>query len=497
MSAVDTWRTWGDSTPTVSELDARRQRYALAWSFVDGTAFAPMWQRRGPFRDLKVYKATRMLYSHISAVVTFYGAHVYQGALATDGLRLPDGSRGAIPIDPQTGNDATNAALLRAVSAWWTRVNWQQAMSLRPTYASALGSVLTELIDDVDRHAVWPQLVWPGYVVDLALDPVGNVKAYATEYPITVTRAGREISGLYRKEVTGGADGAFRYYLDDRPWSDPEGHGDAEQENPYGFVPAVWDRHRLIDGDHGLSAFADTLPALLELNSLLSHGKDYQHKAFRAPVGVKGWSGPAQTVVGPGRDADPTALAESMGFIPLGDNGGIEQLSFDVGQTLEMLEWIKAGILESNPEATFYHQLREMSQLTGPAVERALGDATSRVTLARHGYDTQTIKLHQMAIAMSGYRLNSGAWGQTTPRDQVYRPFDLQSYTDGALDMTILARGVVPQTEAERLELLLEMERIETPSSWEALGLSAEDAAARIAERRAALLELGDMASGE
>lgn len=495
MSAgYEAWKAWGGASTIIDE-DAQRDAYfRLLWSLYTGRAFIGAWQREGVFRDYKVYKGTRQLYSHVSAVVNFYRAHVYLGTLPTDGKRLPDGSRGAIPIDPQAGSDEANNRLLAAVSAWWARVNWQQQMRLRPTYGAALGSGLTHMVDDIERHAVWPEFVWPGYVRDLVLDRAGNVKAYALEYPTTIMRDGKEESGRYRYEAD---KASFRYYFNDKPWSDPGGHGDAEQENPYGFVPAIWDRHTLIDGDYGLSAFGDTVDALLQLNSLLSHGKDYQHKAFRAPVGVKGWAGPvAPTSLGPGREASARELAESLGFIPLGDNGGIEQLSFDVGKTLEMVNDIKAGILEANPEASFYHQLREMSQLSGVAVARALGDATGRLTDARSSYDPNTVKLMQMAVAMCGYRLNSGAWGQTTPREQVFRPFDLQSYTDGDLDMAILDRPIIPDTPQEQMALMLDQRAIGLPletvlgdAGWDAAKI-AEAMAARDAERELSLTSL-------
>lgn len=489
-AARDAW-TGG---PADTSPESRAERYAVLWQLYRGEAFLPGWQqrRRGVFRDQRVYAGTRQIYSHVAAVVDFYAAHVYQGTLTTDGRRLPDGTRGAIPLDPQTGDEATDAALLAAVAAWWARTNWQEGMTLRPRYGAALGDVLTELVDDLARHAVWPRLVWPGHVVDLALDHVGNVKAYALEYLTTIGERGQEVTFRYRKEVDGAA---FRYYRDDRPWADADRHGDAVQPNPYGFVPAIWDRHINIGEPWGLSAIAGMRRPLVELNSVLSHAMDFQQKAFRAPILVRGSmsGGTLNPARGADGTIDPKKLAEQLGFWPIEKDGGIDQLSFDIGQTLAMLEFVKAGILEANPEASFYHDLREMSTLTGPAVERALGDAVSRVNQARAGYDAQSVKLFQMALAMAGYRLNRGDWENPTARDRVFEPFDLDSYTRGELDMVILGRPVVPMTQEEVQRMALEREQIRYADTWVELGRSSDDAEAIVKAREEAELRRMDI----
>lgn len=487
MSSVTAAReAWSESgASTMTDHQRRAEAYAVGWSLYRGDAFLPSWRtsKRGVFRDQRVYAGTRQIYSHVAAVVDFHAMHVYQGVLSTDGKPLPDGTRGAIPIDPQTGSPATDDRLLAAVAAWWSRCNWQEGMTLRPRYGAAIGDVLTELVDDPARHAVWPNLVWPGYVTDLVLDMVGNVKAYALEYPTTIEERGEEITIRYRKEVDARS---YRYYRDDKPWSDARRHGDAVQENPYGFVPAIWDRHTNVGEPWGMSAIEGMRRPLVELNSVLSHAMDFQQKAFRAPILVRGSmsGGTLNPARGADGTIDPKKLAETLGFWPIEKDGGIEQPQFDIGQTLAILEFVKTGILEANPEASFYHDLREMSQLTGPAVERALGDAVSRVNQARAGYDAQSVKLFQMAVAMSGYRLNAGDWEGVTERDRVFAPFGLESYTSGDLDMVILGRPVVPATEAERLEMALERERIQFRDTWVDLGLEETKADERVKARQ-------------
>ncbi|HVL23116.1 MAG TPA: hypothetical protein VM450_03480 [Thermomicrobiales bacterium] len=458
--------------------------YQTLWAMYTGDMFSPIWKQQNPAygRDL-LYSETRLMYSHVQSVGSFYETHVYLGNLSTDGKRLPDGSRGAIPLDPQTGADATDAQLLAAVATLWNRWNWQQGMSQRPLYGAILGVAFTELIDDPKRHAVWPKMIWPGYVVDLDLDLVGNVKSYALEYPVTMEIDGQEKTFRYRKEVDGAE---YRYFKDDKPWDHAAGHGDAVQPNPYGFVPAIWDQHRKVNGDRGLPAMAGTRQALDQLNSILSHAFDYQNKAFGAPIGVRGGAG--------GGDKTTKQGPKWLNMIGLEMGGGFEFVPFDIGKTLEIVEWMKTGITEANPEARFYHELRSMSQLTGPAAEIALGDATNRVKQARKGYDPQSVKLFQMAVAMCGFRLNTTKdWTNPTKRDAAFAPYDLSSYVNGDLDMTILGRGVIEQTEKERLELERMRQEITTVAGLVATGMDETDAKARIAEQEATALRRADI----
>jgi hypothetical protein len=57
-------------------------------------------------------------------------------------------------------------------------------------------------------------------------------------------------------------------------------------------------------------------------------------------------------VIGPEKLSDPSKLAENLGSYPVDNDGDIEQLQFDIGQTFQILDFVKAGILEENPEAS-------------------------------------------------------------------------------------------------------------------------------------------------
>jgi hypothetical protein len=91
-----------------------------------------------------------------------------------------------------------------------------------------------------------------------------------------------------------------------------------------------------------------------------------------------------------------------------------------------------------------------MSQVTGPAAQRLVGDVASRVTKASAVYDAQSIKLFQMALAIGGMRANDGAWGGSLTAQQAkFTPFDLESYAAGKLKMDIVPRPLLSPTKLE------------------------------------------------
>lgn len=518
MAIATGWRAGVDTYrfgPVPPEWDSVQRDYILRWALYTGELFDTMLRGSAVGDDTEIYRNTKLLWKHHEAVVDFYAGVIYYGALSTDGQPLPDDVPNAIPFVPQTPTPDRNQALTLAYSELFSAWNWQQQMSLRPMYAAALADCLTELVDDTERRFVYPQIVWPGYVKDIEIDYVGNVRRYVLEYRVTEKRADGTTGDtyLYRKEVD---KEMFRHYRDDKLTR--------EYENVYGFVPAIWDRHRIGAPGRvrGRSATDGTRQALMQLNSLLGHAIDFQHKAFWVPMMVSGRFGPSA----PGSDkqvdlgAPPSGVsfAELFKWVPVPEGAQLLQPTFDIGKTREMVEEVRKGVLDENPEARFYQQLREMQQVTAPGAERLMGDVKNRVDLVRAGMDPNTVKLFQMAISMCGFRAHDTSqdgWlrpGQRLDRRRmVFVPFDLQSYDRGELDMVIRPRPIVLPTEMERMEvervkieIAAAKERLMLASSFEELGypletprpdgkpVTAEAMAAERQEQFATALNRGD-----
>ncbi|HEY8743914.1 MAG TPA: hypothetical protein VIU62_12485, partial [Chloroflexota bacterium] len=147
--------------------------------------------------------------------------------------------------------------------------------------------------------------------------------------------------------------------------------------------------------------------------------------------------------------------------------GHVESLAgnLPLRDTLAYIQQLIGEIEQDHPELTLYKELRAMSQVTGPAASRLVGDAAGLIAEAAANYDQQLIKLFQMGVAIAGWRLNNGDWGLTDRQREKFAPFDLDSYIRGDLDFFISPRPLVPQTrreqlDAERAELALQADRL-------------------------------------
>jgi hypothetical protein len=418
MAAIEAWRRYGETA--IIEADQQEQRYALLGTFYLGTwRNDPRWPSRAIAAD--VYRNTRQIVKATGAIVDCYEQLVWQGDLSTDGEPLPDGSRGAIPIDPQTGKKTTDKALLKAFHTTFQMWNWRESMSLVPKTAAIFGDVLVEIVDDYAHGSTAPNIIYPGYVPPngLELDHNGNIKALAIEYEVIIeesTAFGRDVkadSYVYRKEIT---PEAFYYYKDGKLF-DYDGLPSV-QRNPYGFVPACWFRHeRQVGSNRGMGAYERTLTQSVEINSLLSSALDYQRKQFGAPIGIKGSSPvvrPGRTMTMPGglevtvgtTDADVDEarrqMAEDINLIGMDATGEFVTIALDIGKTRELVEELKDGLVSENPEAEYAKRMAEIANPTSPGVRMALAPIDARVRAARRNHDTQMIKLLQMNTTMMG-----------------------------------------------------------------------------------------------
>lgn len=470
-AAMNGWLNPG-SAPSV---DPASGRYDALYHFWEGSWRASNMFADQRLKDRPLYKNTRQLWRQADAVVALYAQFVYAGnSLSTDGNPLSDGTRGAIPIDAQAGgtpDSPENQALRNAIAEWWTMTNYRQFMSMRPKFGAILGDVLTELVEDQARGVVMPQLVWPGYVTYLQLDMRGNVQAYSVEWDVDIPE--RTLFGQrqeaqsyrYRKDVN---RDAFYFYRDDRL--------ERQVPNPYGFVPAVWDRHEIVFGDRGLSAIDKTYQQAVELNSVLSNALDYQSRQFGAPIGVKGAAlsnrnNPLKVNRGASTGDplhDAAMVAQKLGLLPMTDNGDFVTANFDPGKVIDLMTFIRDSMQAENPEGSFSQHILEMTQVTAPGIERALGPIIGRVKDARKNYDTQTVKLIQMALSMIGWRVNTGGYDPLViaarrGRYEKFRPYTLDAFGRGLMDFIIPDREVIPDTIDERIARQVQIEQL----TWE------------------------------
>lgn len=339
-------------------------------------------------------------------------------------------------------------------------------------YGGATGSCLVEIVDNVERGKVTTAVRWPGLLADkakddgpsLVLDDVGNVKFYALEYEAT-DETGE--SYTYRKEVS---QEVFIEYRDEKVTS--------EEENPYGFVPAVWCKHIDegwgVDGEglYGAPAISGSIGKIDELNGLASHTHDHIDLLIDSPGiissdGGLGRIGEQASVIKTARTAAVDEFATSGAtsafrtlrrllmhgpkgttWVPLTGNLQPEQV-------VPAMDHLLTEIEHDFPELGMYQELRKMSEVTGPGAARMMGDVYSRVLEVSSNYDTQSIKLFQMTAAIGGFRFkeNREGWRARTEAQAKFSPFDLDSYARGELNMAIMPRPLIPMTEDDTITL--------------------------------------------
>jgi hypothetical protein len=378
--------------------------------------------------------------------VDFYAGAMYPGVLSEDGQDLPDGVQSAIPF-----SEDTSPQIKTAVAQLWQWNNWQEKMQVEIVYAAALGDCLVEIVDYLDQGKVCFEIPWPGYIYDIDLDHAGNVKSYTLEYGAYSEDEG----GFYRyKKIVD--QQYFQYFKNDEPYD--YGNGSVLL-NPYGFTPAVWFRHNSTGGDRGSPAIAGSMPLIDELNGQASLTHDQVRKVVGAPW-IMWATGSIQNLFNqPSRDttndfATSTPSDQENVLLLKGPQGGrIDSLAgqLDIPGAYAVVEKLLAQVEKNHPELTMYEQLRSMSQVTGPAAQRLVGDVETRVSKAQANYDRGNVALFAMATAIAGFRANSGDWGSDlTNQQKKFLPFNLTSYERGDLDMTIMPRPLLTPTKLEK-----------------------------------------------
>lgn len=457
--------------------------YQLLWAYYNNSMFdrtarflntgwTGSWQnnRYNPsFNNWQLYKSNynlyrniRMIYNPVWRLVNFYSGQIYPGVLSEDGDALPDGIPLAIPFSQDT-----DPYLKDAIAQFWQWSGWQAKKSVFVKYGAALGSVLIEVIDDVAHGKVIADIPWPGFVRDLQLDAAGNVKRYSLQYSVWNQDDG---SYIYRKDVD---QDSIRYYKDDEEF-DYYGNG-AIVENPYGFVPAVWCKHADVGGDHGSPAMSGSFGKIDELNSIVSHVHDQMHKVIGAPLMISA-DGAINNLFGnktrgqTNEFEKPAQEQENVLMLKAPPGSTVSPLAGDLSlaDAAVHIDRLIGEIEKDHPELTYYEQMRNMSQVTGPAAQRLAGDVASRLVDAQAMYDQASMRIFQMAVAMGGMRANSGAWGALSRQQQKFTPFDLQSYQRGDLDMAIMPRPLMMPTKMEVAQ--------EKQAFWTGVGVAVQQA---------------------
>ncbi len=427
-----------DPSGSLSVRNDRRDTYNQMLAYYNNTAFDDVSKWARYKLKYNLYQYTRNIFNPVARVVDFYVDHVYPGVLSIDGKELPNGVQSAIPLSHDT-----DTKLAQAIGETWKNSNWQSKSGLMVKFGGLTGNCLIEVVDDLVLGQVRYKPIWSGHVAAFEVNDSGDLDAYVLEYE-AIDRTTGEIY-LFGKEVQAG----FIAYYKNRQLN-------YVVENPYGFVPAVWVLHDDFGSDFGIPAIGNSRGKIDEVNSLASHTSDHIHKQIDSPRVL--WS---TGVVKPlfAQDTDDPAY-DGTGY---GDSrrevlmlkgpkeGHTETLvgTLDAATIVPIIREMLDEIRRDYPEITMYEMLRKMSQVTGPAASKMMGDVDNKLRRPAANYDNASVKLFAMGVGISGFRANSGAWGpisSLSKGQQKFLEFGLGVYYKGELQATILPRPLVTES---------------------------------------------------
>ena len=460
-AAMDAWR---DPASVGGQQEDYSDLYSLLWAYYldkSGVVYADSRLSSLKAQGRALYTYTRLIYNPVPQIVDFYVDHLFPHVPEIVTIGRGSGATRialATPVEDETDEELKSA--IAQIDQW---TNWLSEALRMVRFGASTGSVGVEVIDDLEKEKVTHRILWPSLVKSVSLDAAGNAKAYTLEYK--VWDAERKETYTFKKMVD---DELFQYFRDSKPFDPPERAEDTESRiqqgvyaNPYGFVPMVWVKHKDDGSERGLQAVVN-IEKVDEVNSLVSHRHDHQHKAIEAGKVLA-------------TDGEILSITGAYGSTRKGEAGGINPYDtrldwmllkgptgttvHDLGSSFDLLQGDPevARLLESftadYPELQAAKLIEEHGATSGEALKFKLGKAQSKLDQAGAQYNQQVIKLKQMSVAIAGWRTKNG-WAKKDSQRARFNAFDVDSYNDGKLNFGIKRSLLVQMTETEEVELV-------------------------------------------
>jgi hypothetical protein len=428
------------SAQAAFDCDNRFAAYNQMWAYYTNTAFEDVAAWFKYVDKYALYTHTRGIFNPVQRIVDFYVENIYPGVILEDGVTLKD-VQNAIPIDPRT-----DKKLRDAIYTLWEWSNWQDLQGVYVLNGAVTGNSFVEVVEEPGKVLFQPH--WSGHIQEVNTDTVGNVTGYHLKYDV-VDRLKKE-TYCYEKIVT---PETIEIWVD--------GALVDERVNTYPFVPAVWVKHVNIGSDWGVPAIKTGLPAIDELNSIVSHTADHIHKQINSPRIM--WT---DSVIKPALGGGNNEITKSdydsrkdLILLKGAANGSTDTLvgNLDPATIVPLVEKIYQEIERIYPEIMFYEKLRDQSIVTSVGAKSLMGDVSKKVSRPATSYDRGTVRLCAMAVAIAGERISSGDWNLVSPLTQKQKTFDdfgFDSYNREELNVKLLPRDLVPTTSKEQADEL-------------------------------------------
>lgn len=436
MAGVKAFREAFMSADTLDEedfadFDNRKLRYHIYWAFFENTVYRSKIHTWSTSYKLQhaLYKYIRSLYNPAFRLGDFWQSHLMGGLLdpqAGDGQEEPSALPIVVPPENKSGDE-----LRAAISQVWKWSNFQSRKDIFTLYGAVMGDVGLRVADDTERKKVYLEVIHPGTIKDVTLDPFGHVKAYEIqeerEHP---DRPGRTVTYTEIAERDG-KNVVYATYLDGDlyAWNGQA----AEWAEPYGFVPIVLCRHNDVGLDWGWSELHPGRSKFHEVDDLSSALSDQIRKTVNVVWLFTGQTKPKTTPTLTGADSStsrPEPGREEMNAL-YASNAQADAKALvaplNIADTTAYLSMLLERLEEDYPELRF-EKLR-LSQVSGEALREARKPIEEKVTQRRGNYDDALVRAQQMAISIGGFR-------------GIFQGFGLESYEAGDLDHHIGKRPV-------------------------------------------------------
>lgn len=410
-------------TPSWDEQKARQMRYNVLWAQYDSTSYRDIQGWANAYRtQYAMYKFIRPIYNPAYRLGEFWKSHIFGGLLSPEA-----DNTGAVPISTD------NESLRPAIAELWKWSRWQVKKDILSVRGTILGDAAIQIVDDIDRGRVYMELLHPGDIKEVDLDPFGSVKSYTIEkmipHPTKPTTTVRHTEIVSRS----GDDVVYQTFLNDRPYAfndDP-----AEWAVPYGFIPLVIIQHNDVGLGWGWSELHPIRAKVQEVDGLASQLSDHIRKTVD-PIWIMKmkYSDITIPVTSPATDGtSPEPGREELQTIYTGkDGGGAEAMVADIDMESvlmhidNVLKEIERDVVELSSDIH-----TASGSASGRALRTARQPIVAKALIRRNNYDAGLVSAQQMAVAIGGFRKYDG-----------YSGFGLDSFGKGDLDHTITARKV-------------------------------------------------------
>lgn len=341
--------------------------------------------------DHNLYKYVRGIYNPIHRQVETITAYMYGGSIDNE-FRF-----GAIPI--RFDSNVNRNTVIDGLRYLSRTSDLRNMKSNYARLAANLGDVFVMVVDDIDNQYVRLEVIEPDKVFDYTTNSKGNIDFIRIGYT-TIDLDGNEVNYIYEMSeesfVLGKAIASKGYVGGEEKLTYTMDIIE-ETTNPYGFVPVIHQQFTNVNNQYGANSYFAQFNRIHLLNDILSITFDGIRKDVDTVYQGKGMSNVLSgETISKGRDSLKIIYTPMGDLVPLTSDLNIE------GTTRFVMDMIKS--LENDLPVLALQAVREMSQISEPAILAAYGDTIARIEDMQNVLDSGFERSLAMALAIAGYR---------------------------------------------------------------------------------------------